>query len=69
MTIGEKIQKAVEKKGFSQKEFSIMTKISEPKLSLMFTSKRRMKLEELEVICWALQTDANTFLTPKPPRK
>ncbi len=67
--IGEKIRKVLEERGISQKQFSIETGISTSKLSLILTGKRRLKIEELEIICYVLNVDFNTFLTPRPPKK
>ena len=66
---GEKIRKALEERGISQKQFSIKTGISTSKLNLILTGKRRLKIEELEIICYVLNVDFNTFLTPRPPKK
>lgn len=68
MNIGEKIKKVLTEKNITQTELSIETKIALPKLNLILNGKRRIKLEELEVICWALNVSVNTFLTPRPPR-
>jgi transcriptional regulator with XRE-family HTH domain len=69
MHIGEKIRKVLEERGISQKQFAIETGIAAPKLNLILTGKRRLKIEELEIICYVLNVDFNTFLTPRPPKK
>lgn len=69
MSHGDKIREIINKNNMSQKELSLKTKIAMPKLNLIITGKRRLKLEELEIICWALNESVNTFLTPKPPQK
>lgn len=69
MEIGSKIRKILKEKNMSETELSITTKIALPKLSLIITGKRRLKLEELEVICWALGVEVSAFATPRPPQK
>ena len=59
--IGEKIRKVLEERGISQKQFAIETGIAAPKLNLILTGKRRLKIEELEIICYVLNVDFNTL--------
>jgi len=68
-SIGDKIKALIDERKISQVQLSVDTKIATPKLNLILTGKRRLKLEELEVICWALKEPVETFLTPKPPQK
>ena len=68
MSIGEKIKEILRERGITQTQLSIDTSIPLPKLNLSLTGKRRLKLEELEVICHVLKVDANTFITPRPPK-
>lgn len=69
MQIGDKIRKILEEKNMSQKELAIVTKISAPKLNLILTGKRRIKVEEVEIICWALGIGVEKLLTPRAPQK
>jgi len=67
MGIGQKIKQFLEKNNISQTQLSIETKIPLPKLNLALNEKRRLTLEEIEVICWALNVEPNKFLTPRKP--
>lgn len=69
MGIGQKIKQFLEKNNISQTQLSIETKIPLPKLNLALNEKRRLTLEEIEVICWALKVEPNKFLTPRKPGK
>ena len=69
MSAGEKIREILNKKNLTQKWLSIETKIAPPKLNLVITGKRNLKVPELEVICWALGCEPSNLVTPHPPTK
>lgn len=69
MTVGEKIKRYLDDKNISQTQLSIDTKIALPKLNLSLTGKRRMKIDEYEIICGALGVGVDKFLSPRLPSK
>lgn len=69
MKVGEKIKKYLEENNISQTNLSIDTGISLPKLNLSLTGKRRMRLDEYEIICGALGVNVDKFLEPRLPQK
>lgn len=65
MGIGSKIKQFLDENNISQTELSIETRIPLPKLNLVLNEKRRLKWEEYEFICGALDVGVDKFLTPR----
>ena len=68
MTVGEKIKKHIDEQRITQTYLSQMTHISLPKLNLILSGKRNLKIEEFEVICGVLDVNVNKFITPRLPK-
>lgn len=69
MCIGQKIKSYLDENGITQSYISNKTKISAPKLNLSLNGKRRLSLEEYELICGALSVGTDKFLEPKRVKK
>lgn len=67
MTVGEKIKAYLDENNISQTQLSVESKIALPKLNLALSGKRRLKIEEYEIICGVLNVGVDKFLTPKLP--
>lgn len=65
MEIGEKISRYLKSNGISQAYVSRKTGISYPKLSLVLTGKRKLAVQDYELICGALNVPVSTFLQPR----
>lgn len=63
--LGEAIQKYLNEKRISQTLLSKKTGIELQKLNLALNGKRRFTFEEYELICGALDVEADEFLKPK----
>jgi len=50
-----------------QTDLSIKTGISCPKLSLAFSGKRRLSLQDISNICFILNKTPNDFIVPEAP--
>ena len=68
-TVGQKIKDYLKEHDITQTELAIDTKISLPKLNLALSGKRKLQLEEFEIICGVLGVNADTFLTPRLPER
>lgn len=69
MEVCTRIRKVLGDKNISQLKLSSDTGISPTKINLILTGKRNIKIEELEIICWALGCKPEELITPKPPIK
>lgn len=65
MCVGQKIKNYLDDNGITQTHISSKTKIPLPKLNLALNGNRRMKFEEYELICWALNVNTDKFLQPR----
>ena len=68
MNIGKKLREYLADMHISQTELSIMSGITLSKISLMLRGKRKLSLEEYEVICYCLNLPAGTFLEARKPK-
>ena len=68
-TVGQKIKDYLKEHDITQTELAIDTKMSLPKLNLALSGKRKLQLEEFEIICGVLGVNADTFLTPRLPER
>lgn len=69
MTVGQKIKKYIEDKDIPQTTLSIEAHIPLPKLNLALNGKRRLALEEYEILCGVLKVPVDTFLIPRLPNR
>lgn len=67
--IGDKIKKYLIDNQITQTFLSQESRITLPKLNLILSGKRHLKIEEYEIICWALKVPVDTFLEPRKPVK
>lgn len=67
MQVGGKIREHLIDIGISQTELSILTGISLSKINMVLNGKRRLPIDEYEVICGVLKLPAGSFLEPKLP--
>lgn len=67
MGVGGKIKEYLAENGISQTFISAKTGIELPKLNQVLNGNRKMKLEEYELICWALNVNTDKFLMPRSP--
>lgn len=67
MDVGTKIKDYLESKGMSQVFLSTKSGIPPAKLNLALNGKRKLSLPEYQAICWALGTNIDAFIEPKPP--
>jgi transcriptional regulator with XRE-family HTH domain len=67
MCVGQKIKKYIGDNGISQTHISNKTGIPLPKLNLALNGARRMRFEEYELICGALNVNTDKFLVPRKP--
>lgn len=58
----QKIKAYLDENGITQAYISNKTKISAPKLNLSLNGKRKLSLEEYELICGALNVNTDKFL-------
>ena len=63
----DKIKGCIKQRGITITDLSIMTGISRPKISLVFSGKRRLSLEDISKICYVLDMTPNDFITPEKP--
>jgi len=56
MTVGERIERAVDAAGLSQRALAAETGISQPTLSRIISGERAAKVPELATIAWATGT-------------
>ena len=68
-TVGQKIKDYLKEHDITQTELAIDTKMSLPKLNLALSGKRKLQLEEFEIICGVLGVSADTFLTLRLPER
>lgn len=68
MNTGEKVKLYLDENGLKQNWLSYVTGISEAKLSLTLTGKRIMKIEEIQLICGALNVGFDKFLEIRKPQ-
>ena len=61
MNIPEKIKKCLNTQGKTQTWLSKQTNISPPKLSAALNGKRKINVDEFDLIIKALNVDANEF--------
>ena len=69
MKIGEKIKQYLDEKRISQTALAIDVKMSLPKLNLALAGKRKLQLEEYEIICGVLNVKIDQFMSPKLPQQ
>lgn len=67
MEAAKKILDYLKSKGISQAYVSRKTGISYSKLSLVLTGRRRLSIEDYELICGALDVPAGSFIQPRLP--
>ena len=65
MMPSERIKNYIDEKGITQISLSRKTGISPSKLNSSLKQKRELNLSELELICRALDVDANKFIITK----
>lgn len=68
MNIGEKISNFLKDEGITQADLSSRTGIAPAKLSFVLSGKRRLSLEEYEIIITALELELGEFLVYRPNR-
>lgn len=69
MDVGIRIRDYLTSQGIKQTWLSENTGIPLPKLNLSLNGKRRITIEEYQIICFALKVDVGTFLEARPPKK
>lgn len=67
VNVGTRIKNFLEANNMSQTDLSVLTGIALPKINLMLNGKRRMPLDEYEVICYTLKVPVGSFLEAKKP--
>ena len=65
MSVTEKIKKYLKEHGIRQDFIAKKTGIRDQKISMSLNGKRRLSLEEYELICGALEVPVDTFLEAK----
>ena len=65
MPIHSKIKSYLEENGIKQLYLAKMLGITEGKLSLMLSGKRKISLEEYEFICFVLGVSVDKFMQPQ----
>ena len=68
-TVGQKIKDYLKEHDITQTELAIDTKMSLPKLNLALSGKRKLQLEEFEIICGVLGVNVDKFLAPRLPER
>ena len=69
MEVAEKIKKYMDDNGVSQAFLSRKTGINTVKLNLALNGKRRLTFPEYELICGALNVEADMFLEARLPAR
>lgn len=69
MCAEQKIKEYLNSNGVSQTFISNKTGISTQKLNLSLNRKRKLRLDEYELICGALSVGVDRFLEPKIPNR
>ena len=69
MCVGQKIKSYLENNGITQTFVANKTGIPVQKLNLSLNRKRKLRLDEYELICGALSVGVDRFLEPKIPNR
>lgn len=69
MNVGSAIKIFIQNNGQTQAHLSKHTGIAPAKLNLALNGKRKLSLEEYELICGVLNVPTDTFLTPRKPKQ
>ncbi len=67
--VGRRIRNYLDSRNIPQKALALKINVSVSSLSQKLNGKRKICVELLQQICWALKVEPNTFLKATPPKK
>ena len=68
MDIGKKLYEYLSAAKITQTDLSIRSGISTSKICMVLRGKRKLSLEEYEIICYCLSLPPGTFLEARQPK-
>lgn len=67
MHVGQKIRDYMVENDIPQNKLSLVVHMKPAKLNLVLSGKRKLAIEEYEIICWGLNVDINKFIEAHKP--
>lgn len=67
-TPAERILQYIKNKGIKQNFISQKTGMNDSTLSAKLNGKTRLTVDDIELICWAIECSPSQFLVPRAPK-